>query len=474
MLPFPARLRRLIFVLFLCAWPVAHAAAQSQATTAEVNGRVIDAQGGALPGVAVTAKNPDTGYTRTVTTNEQGLYLLPLLPPGIYDVMLELTGFTSTTRRIALTVGASVTYNHTLQLSSIAESVTVTAATPLVETTSTVRSSTVPQAAINDLPINGRRFQDFMTLTPTVQVDPSRGQLSFAGQRGINANVSVDGADYNQPFFGGIRGGERSNNAFTVPQEAIQEFQVVAVGYSAEFGRSTGGPRQRDHEVRHEQHARVGLLREPQPRLGREERVRPERRADAAAVRRIDWRPDQRATSIFFFGAYEQQLFKNTRQRPVRPPRRLHAACRRARRRSTSSSAREPFDATNDAQTLLGRVDFQLAGASRLRAALQLQQQQGAQRERHGNALDPNTISALTNNGTEKDSTNIVRRRSTPARCGRTCCSRRAASTRARSGRAWPTTRWQPSVQTVIGNYGTVSFLAEQAVRLARAGAPRT
>ena len=63
----------------------------------------------------------------------------------------------------------------------------------------------------------------------------------LAGQRGINSNVSIDGADYNQPFFGGIRGGERSNNAFTVPQEAIQEFQVIASGYSAEFGRSTGG-----------------------------------------------------------------------------------------------------------------------------------------------------------------------------------------------------------------------------------------
>ena len=74
-----------------------------------------------------------------------------------------------------------------------------------------------------------------------MQVDTSRGQLSFAGQRGINANVSIDGADYNQPFFGGIRGGERSNNAFTIPQEAIKEFQVVASGYSAEFGRSTGG-----------------------------------------------------------------------------------------------------------------------------------------------------------------------------------------------------------------------------------------
>jgi hypothetical protein len=95
------------------------------------------------------------------------------------------------------------------------------------------------QKAIENLPINGRRFQDFVTLTPTAQVDPSRGQISLAGQRGINSNVEVDGVDYNQPFFGGIRGGERSNNAFTIPQESIKEFQVVAAGYRAEFGSST-------------------------------------------------------------------------------------------------------------------------------------------------------------------------------------------------------------------------------------------
>ena len=98
-----------------------------------------------------------------------------------------------------------------------------------------------------------------------MQVDPSRGQLSFAGQRGINGNISVDGADFNQPFFGGIRGGERSNNAFTVPQESIQEFQVVAAGYSAEFGRSTGGLVNADHQVGHQPAARLGVLRQPQP-----------------------------------------------------------------------------------------------------------------------------------------------------------------------------------------------------------------
>ena len=187
--------------------------------------------------------------------------------------------------RLRLTVGSSLTVNQTLQVSSVAETVKVTAS-PAVETHRAVRTSTVDAEAIDNLPINGRRFQDFVTLTPTVQVDTSRGQLSFAGQRGINANVNIDGADYNQPFFGGIRGGERSNNAFTVPQESVQEFQVVAAGYSAEFGRSTGGlvnviTKSGTNKLR-----RLGVLRQPPPRFGRQERVRPDRRADAAAVRR--------------------------------------------------------------------------------------------------------------------------------------------------------------------------------------------
>ena len=154
---------------------------------------------------------------------------------------MELAGFATAERPAQLTVGASVTLNQTLQLTGVAETITVSAASPLVETSTSIRTATVGSEAIDNLPINGRRFQDFVTLTPTVQIDTSRGQLSFAGQRGINSNVNIDGADYNQPFFGGLRGGERSNNAFTVPQGAVQEFQVIAAGYSAEFGRSTAG-----------------------------------------------------------------------------------------------------------------------------------------------------------------------------------------------------------------------------------------
>ena len=230
----------LALTLFLAAPSLA--LAQSQATTAEINGRILDSQGGVLPGVTVTATSPQTGYMRDTVSNVEGLFSLPLLPPGTYEVTAELSGFATFRQQgVRATVGATITLNPTLTVAGVQEVITVEAATPLVETGSSIRTNTVDEEAIRNLPINGRRFQDFLTLTPTAQVDTSRGQISFAGQRGINSNVSIDGADYNQPFFGGIRGGERSNNAFTVPQEAIQEFQVIASGYSAEFGRSTGG-----------------------------------------------------------------------------------------------------------------------------------------------------------------------------------------------------------------------------------------
>jgi hypothetical protein len=162
------------------------------------------------------------------------------LDPGLYTVTVEKAGFsTAVLEGVVVNVGSAVDLPVTLQVGTTTQSVTVS------ETMMTI-ALPAPQATLNanaitNLPINGRRFHDFATLTPTVQVDPQRGQLSFAGQRGIYSNVMLDGADYNQPFFGGIRGGERSSSIITVPQSAIQEFQVVTTGYNAEYGRSTGG-----------------------------------------------------------------------------------------------------------------------------------------------------------------------------------------------------------------------------------------
>ena len=106
--------------------------AQSQATTGEVGGRVVDAQGAVVPGVTVTAKSPNTGVLRTAVTGAEGIFSLPLLPPDSYDLTFELSGFGVVTRPVRITVGSSLTLNQTLQVSSVAETVTVTAS-PILE-----------------------------------------------------------------------------------------------------------------------------------------------------------------------------------------------------------------------------------------------------------------------------------------------------------------------------------------------------
>ncbi|HET8677732.1 MAG TPA: carboxypeptidase regulatory-like domain-containing protein, partial [Blastocatellia bacterium] len=218
------------------------AMAQSQASAGEIAGVVTDSAGAAVADATVKATNTQTGLERTATTNDEGLYRIVLLPPGKYNVSAEASGFTATAvNDVEVVVGRTVDINITVGASGVQEVVQVTAGAIQVQTTRSEPDAIVNERAIENLPINGRRFQDFVTLTPGAQVDPRRGQISIAGQRGINSNINVDGVDYNQPFFGGIRGGERSNTAFTIPQESIKEFQVVATGYSAEFGRSTGG-----------------------------------------------------------------------------------------------------------------------------------------------------------------------------------------------------------------------------------------
>ena len=180
----------------------------------------------------------DTGYTRTVVTGDDGLYTLALIPPGTYEMTAELAGFATATIQRTLTVGATVSVNVTLPVAGVTENVTVTGG---AQSSRPARRSGRQRSTAGDRepadqrpPLSGLRHAD----ADRAGRQRSADSCPLPGQRGINSNISIDGADYNQPFFGGIRGGERSNFAFTIPQEAIQEFQVVASGYSAEFGRS--------------------------------------------------------------------------------------------------------------------------------------------------------------------------------------------------------------------------------------------
>ena len=210
-----------------------------------MDGRLVDATGAVLPGVAVTVLNNDTGLTRSTVTESSGRFTFLSLPVGPYTLTAELSGFQTLKREgLVMTVGALQSLGDlTIEVATVEEIVTVTAESPLIETARPVVAATFNKRAIENLPIQGRDFKNFALNTPNVvPPDPSSGRttISMGGMKGIDTNITVDGADFNNTFFGSATG-QPEVPYFVVSQEAVQEFQVLANGYSAEFGRSGGG-----------------------------------------------------------------------------------------------------------------------------------------------------------------------------------------------------------------------------------------
>lgn len=227
--------------LFATLFFAAAAAAQTQITTGTIQGTVLDANGAAVAGAEVQVKNADTNFVRNTTTDEDGRFLALQLPSGRYTVTVTKTGFATTVvEKADLTVGQAMNLPISMKVSSVQETVTVTA-TPTVDTLKTESSTTLNETTVNTTPILGRKFEDLLTLTPGVSVvqGPDGDEITFAGQRGVFNNVSLDGGDYNNGFFGEQLGGQRA--AIDITLEAVKEFQVVATGASAEFGRTAGG-----------------------------------------------------------------------------------------------------------------------------------------------------------------------------------------------------------------------------------------
>ena len=219
----------------------APAALLAQTTTGSINGMASDESGASLPGVTVTATNVDTHATRTAVTSSNGSFTIDLLPTGTYAVSADLSGFQAArVERVVVNLGSTQTLKLRMRV-GVAESLTVTASAPVVETTRSEVSSVVNEKAIENLPTNGRNFIDFVLTTPGVVRDPRGGDISFAGQRGTLNSVVVDGADNNNTFFGQSLGRTGSGRApYQFSQDAVKEFQVNANGYTAEFGRAGG------------------------------------------------------------------------------------------------------------------------------------------------------------------------------------------------------------------------------------------
>ncbi len=213
----------------------------AQQTTGNVTGRVLDQQSAAVPGVTVTAKSPTTGFTRTEVSDAEGVYRLNALPVGIYEVTAELQGFATLSKKdIEVNVAQTTAVDFTLRVAALAETVNVTGASPLIQTTASGVGAVVDVKRIENIPLNGRQFANLAATVPGVGLsfhsDPTKS-TQYAplvnGGAGRNINYQIDGGDNNDDTVGG------QLQAF--PLEAIEQFNFQTQRFKAEYGRSNGG-----------------------------------------------------------------------------------------------------------------------------------------------------------------------------------------------------------------------------------------
>ena len=222
------------------------AAASAQEFRATVTGRVTDPNGLAVPGATVTVLNTQTGEVATGVTTREGAYSIPFLKPGVYSVTAELSGFRKAVRsNVPLEVGQTVALNFELQVGELTEEVTVTAESPLLETSRADRGMVIDNARITELPLNARNPFMLSYLSPGVTYNgPAIYQRPF--DNGAIADWSINGGqNRNNEFLldgapnNSIQGG--NNIAYVPPVDAVQEFKIVTNSYDAQYGRTAGG-----------------------------------------------------------------------------------------------------------------------------------------------------------------------------------------------------------------------------------------
>ena len=214
--------------------------AQGVAGLGAVSGTVRDASGAVVPGASVVVSNESKGIRRTMQTTDAGAFAAPALVPAEgYSITVAKAGFANwEAKDFQVQVGQTVDFRITLEVSASTTKVDVTGEAPLVEDAKSGVTQVVTQQQIDELPINGRRADTFVLLTPAVTPDGSFGLVSF---RGISSGNSflTDGNDTTNSFYNENAG--RTRISTQISQDAVQEFQVLSDGFSAEFGRAIGG-----------------------------------------------------------------------------------------------------------------------------------------------------------------------------------------------------------------------------------------
>jgi hypothetical protein len=233
--------RWLGFAAMLVAMALMAATAQAQKTTGTILGTVTDAQGGAVSGASVVAKNAATNLERSATTDSSGYYRLELLPAGTYTVTLEKTGFKrQVLTGIVLQIDQDARIDATMQLGEVSQQIEVSSAPPLADTTTATIGDVIENKRIVTLPLNGRNFQQLALLTAGTASGQQGGTQDFFGTAAGSIGFVVNGGrdDQNNFLVDGINVIDHYFNSLTITPsiDAIEEFKVLQNSYSAEAG----------------------------------------------------------------------------------------------------------------------------------------------------------------------------------------------------------------------------------------------
>src|SRR5881296_2266805 len=221
----------------------------AQTSTATILGTVKDTSGALVPGVSITVKHTESGLMRTVVSGERGAYTVPLLPVGAYEITTTMPGFKQLVRSgINVVVEQEAVVDLTLEVGAPAEQITVSEEAPLVNTTTSSTSGVITEQQVKELPLNGRSFDQLITLNVGVSNATSNtldsgnwNMFSVAGKRPETNRFIINGIDW----VGG-----NANGQYITPEgasrqmlgvEAIREFNVLTATYSAEYGKRAGG-----------------------------------------------------------------------------------------------------------------------------------------------------------------------------------------------------------------------------------------
>ena len=236
--------RTVLVVLASCVLLIA----QNVVLTGSLGGRVTDPTGAVVPGVSVAVTNLGTGVSQSAEANHAGLYRFPALTPGSYSITASLKGFRDVRGLVRVLVGNTTSQDIRLQVGASGDTVNVTGTTPLLRPEESSASTVIDRSLIEELPLNGRKYTDFMMLTPNTSYDGDTGLVSIAGQQGgedsgyANGNGSnaftVDGSNATSNYFADIVG--RNRIPYLYGENVIQEFQVAVSPYTAVYGGGAG------------------------------------------------------------------------------------------------------------------------------------------------------------------------------------------------------------------------------------------